>query len=119
MKNDLITVLHKSVFRSAADANHLNKRVSFKPDAQERINKLDIGSRIISRNRHPKNKDRDINNDVSTRSRSKITYPNQNAGISTRSKLQVACILIDQGLLFPLHDIIPLSYSSTRARDDL
>jgi hypothetical protein len=30
LKNDLVTVLHRSVKRSAADANHRNKRVSFK-----------------------------------------------------------------------------------------
>jgi hypothetical protein len=30
LKNDLVTVLHRSVERSAADANHHNKRVSFK-----------------------------------------------------------------------------------------
>jgi hypothetical protein len=40
LKNDLSTVLHRSVVMSAADANHRNKRVSFKPDVQEMINKL-------------------------------------------------------------------------------
>jgi hypothetical protein len=29
LKNDLVTVLHRSVVRSAADASHRNKRVSF------------------------------------------------------------------------------------------
>jgi hypothetical protein len=42
LKNDLSTVLHQSVVRSAADANHQNKQVSFKPDVQEMINKLDV-----------------------------------------------------------------------------
>jgi hypothetical protein len=83
MKNDLSTVLHKSVVRSAADTNHLNKRVIFKPDMQERLDKLDNVSRIISKNRHPKNKDRDIHNNISTRTRSKITYPDQNVGVTT------------------------------------
>jgi hypothetical protein len=38
MKNDLATVLHRSVVRSAADANHRNKRVKFCPDVQIKIN---------------------------------------------------------------------------------
>jgi hypothetical protein len=29
LKNDLVTVLHRSVVRSAADASHRNRRVSF------------------------------------------------------------------------------------------
>jgi hypothetical protein len=33
LKNDLVTVLHRSVVRSAADSSHWNKRVSFKADA--------------------------------------------------------------------------------------
>jgi hypothetical protein len=35
LKNDLVTVLHRSVVRSAADASHWNKRISFKSDVQE------------------------------------------------------------------------------------
>jgi hypothetical protein len=35
LKNDLVTVLHRSVVRSAADVNHRNRRVTFKSDAQE------------------------------------------------------------------------------------
>jgi hypothetical protein len=35
LKNDLITVFHRSVVRPAADANHRNRRVSFKSDLQE------------------------------------------------------------------------------------
>jgi hypothetical protein len=35
LKNDLVTVLHRSVVRSAADTIHRNKRVSFKSDVQE------------------------------------------------------------------------------------
>jgi hypothetical protein len=41
LKNALVTVLHRSVVRSAADANHLNKRVSFKSDVQESLKLLD------------------------------------------------------------------------------
>jgi hypothetical protein len=35
----LVTVLHKSVVRSAADASHWNRRVSFKSDVQESLKK--------------------------------------------------------------------------------
>jgi hypothetical protein len=34
LKNDLVTVLHRRVVRSAADASHRNRRVSFKSDVQ-------------------------------------------------------------------------------------
>jgi hypothetical protein len=35
LKYDLVTVLHRSMVRSAADASHRNRRVSFKSDVQE------------------------------------------------------------------------------------
>jgi hypothetical protein len=38
LKNDLVTVLHRSVVRPGADASHRNRRVSFKPDVQESLN---------------------------------------------------------------------------------
>jgi hypothetical protein len=41
LKNDLVTVLHRSVVRSAADASHRSKRVSFKSDVQESLKLLD------------------------------------------------------------------------------
>jgi hypothetical protein len=34
LKTDLVTVLHRHVVRSAVDANHQHKRVSFKSDVQ-------------------------------------------------------------------------------------
>jgi hypothetical protein len=37
LKNDLVTVLHRSVVILAADASHRNRRVSFKSDVQESI----------------------------------------------------------------------------------
>jgi hypothetical protein len=40
-KNDLVTVLHRSVVRSAADASHQDTRVSFKSDVQESFKLLD------------------------------------------------------------------------------
>jgi hypothetical protein len=40
LKNDLVTVLHRSMVRSAADTSHRNKRVSFKSDVQEPLTLL-------------------------------------------------------------------------------
>jgi hypothetical protein len=37
LKNDLATVLHRSVVRSKADASHRNIRVSFESDVQESL----------------------------------------------------------------------------------
>jgi hypothetical protein len=44
LKNDLTTIIHRNVVRSAADAGHRSRRVTFKPDVQEQINKLDTKS---------------------------------------------------------------------------
>jgi hypothetical protein len=41
LKNNLNAVLHRSVVRSATDPTHRNKRVTFKPDTQEVLEKLD------------------------------------------------------------------------------
>jgi hypothetical protein len=41
LKNDLVTVLHRSVVRSAADSSHQNRRVSFKSDLQESLKLLE------------------------------------------------------------------------------
>jgi hypothetical protein len=41
LKNDLVTVSHRIVVRSAADASHRNRRVSFKSDVQESLKLLD------------------------------------------------------------------------------
>jgi hypothetical protein len=58
LKNDLSTILHRSVVRSAADADHQNKRVSLKPDVQEMINKLDVTPSNLPANSHFKQKAR-------------------------------------------------------------
>jgi hypothetical protein len=42
LKNDLVTVLYGNVVRSAANASHRNRRVSFKSDVQESLKLLDI-----------------------------------------------------------------------------
>jgi hypothetical protein len=41
LKNDLITVLHRSMVRSAVDASHRNRRVSFKSNLQESLKLVD------------------------------------------------------------------------------
>jgi hypothetical protein len=46
LKNDLVTVLHRSVVRSAADTSHRNRRVSFKSDVQESFKLLDTKSSL-------------------------------------------------------------------------
>jgi hypothetical protein len=56
LKKDLSTVLHRSVVRSAADANNQNKRVTFKPDVQEMIEELDVTSNNVPRSNLPKQK---------------------------------------------------------------
>ena len=71
LKNDLTTVLHRIVVKSEADASHRNKRVLFKPDVQETLNKLDARPGITSKNNHPRNKTKILKDDLSTRTRSK------------------------------------------------
>jgi hypothetical protein len=38
LKNDLVTVSHRSMVRLEADASHRNRRVSFKSDVQVSLN---------------------------------------------------------------------------------
>jgi hypothetical protein len=89
LKNDLVTVLHGSVVRPAADSSHRNKRVSFKSDVQESLKLLDIKPRLIFvwKDSHHRHKSRNTNNDVSTRTRSKADYTDQHIGSRTRSKM--------------------------------
>jgi hypothetical protein len=86
LKNDLTTILHRSVVRSAADASHRNKRILFESDVQA-LNMLDARPGITSENNRPRNKTRIVKDDVSTRTRSKSSQVDQNVGITTRSKL--------------------------------
>jgi hypothetical protein len=73
LKNDLVTVLHRSVVRSAADASHWNRRVSFKSDIQESLKLLDTKPSLsfVWKDSHHKHKSRRTNNNVSNRTRSK------------------------------------------------
>jgi hypothetical protein len=63
LKNDLVTVLHRSVVRSAADASHRNRRVSFKSDVQESLKLLDakLSFSSVWKDSHHKHKSRKSN----------------------------------------------------------
>jgi hypothetical protein len=108
LKNDLVTVLHRSVVRSAADASHRNRRESFKSDVQESLKLLDTKPSLsfFWKDSHHKHKSRRTNNDVSTRTRSKPDYTDQHIGSRTRSKMHNINVnnLSVQNLFFPLHD---------------
>jgi hypothetical protein len=82
LKDDLVTVLHRSVVRSAADASHRNRRVSFKSYLQESLKLLDTkpSSTFLWKDSHHKNESTKTNNDVSNRTRSKADYTDQHIG---------------------------------------
>jgi hypothetical protein len=104
----LSTVLHRSVVRSAADANHRNQRETFEPDVQEKIEKLDATSNIVPRSNLPKQKTRKHNDDVASRTRSKFGHTDQNVADRTRSKLQAMCNSSSKEMFFPLYDAVML-----------
>jgi hypothetical protein len=107
LKNYLSAVLYRSVVRSAADPLHRNKRVTFKPDTQEVLKKLDTIPGATSRNyNQPKQRSRKSSVDVSNRTRSKAGNMNQNIGDRTRSKTQFIQNSVFQGNIFPLHDAV-------------
>jgi hypothetical protein len=104
----MVTVLHRSVVRSAADASHRDRRVSLKSDVQESLKLLDNKPSFVWKDRHHKHKSRRTNNDVSNRTRSKADYTDQHIGSRTRSKMHNINVntLSAQNLFFPLHDAI-------------
>jgi hypothetical protein len=106
LKNDLVTVLHRSVVRSAADTSHRNRRVSFKLDVQESLKLLDIKPNLsfVWKDSHHKHKSRRTNNDVSNRTRSKADYTDLYIGSRTRSKMNNVNNFGVQNLFFSLHD---------------
>jgi hypothetical protein len=110
LKNYLVTVLHRSVVRSAADSSHRNRRVSFKSDVQESHKVLDTKPILsfVWKDSHHKHKSRRTNNDVSNRTRSKADYTDQHIGSRTRSKMHNINLnnLSVQILFFPLYDAI-------------
>jgi hypothetical protein len=73
--------------RSAADANHWNKRMSFKSDLQESLKLLVTKPSFVWKHSHQKYKSRKTNNDVSNRTRSKADYTDQHVGNRSRSKI--------------------------------
>jgi hypothetical protein len=75
--------------RSAADASHRNRRVSFKSDVQESLKLLDTKPSLsfVWKDSHHKHRSRNTNNDVSNRTRSKADYTDQHIGNRTRSKI--------------------------------
>jgi hypothetical protein len=93
LKNDLVTVLHRSVVRSAADASHRNKLLDTKPILT-----------FVWKDSHHEHKSRKTNNNVSNRTRSKADYTDQHIGSRTRSKMHNINNLSVQNLFFPLHD---------------
>jgi hypothetical protein len=109
-ENDLVTVLHRSVVISAADASHRNRRVSFKSDIQESLKFLVTKPSLtfVWKDSHHKHRSRKTNNDVSNRTRSKADYTDQHSGSRTRSKMQNINVnnLSVQNLFFPLHDAV-------------
>jgi hypothetical protein len=98
------------VVRSAADANHRIKRVSFMSDVQESLQLLDTKPRLafVWKESHHKLKSRKTNNDVSNRTSSKADYTDQNVGSRTWSKMHSVNLnnLSVQNLFFLLHDAI-------------
>jgi hypothetical protein len=104
----LVTVLHRSVVRSAADSSHQNRRVSFRSDVQESLKLLDTKPSLTFawKDSHHKHRSRNTNNGVSNRTRSKADYTDQYIGSRTRSKMQNINVnnLSVQNLFFPLHD---------------
>jgi hypothetical protein len=79
LKGGLSSVLHRSVDRIAADPTHRNKRVTFKSDIQETLDKLDTRkSALFPRNTESKQISRKPSDDISIRTRSKVgTYIDQ------------------------------------------
>jgi hypothetical protein len=110
LKIDLVTVLHRNVVRSAADASHRNRRVSFKSDVEESLKFLDTKPSLSFEWKlsHHKHKSRKTNNDLSNRTRSKEDYTDHHISIKTQSKMHSinVNILSVQNLFFPLHDAI-------------
>jgi hypothetical protein len=94
------------VVRSAADASHRNRRVSFKSDVQESLKVLDTKPSFVWKDSHHKHKSRRTNDDVSNRTMSKADYTDQHIGSRTRSKMYNINNASVQNLFFLLHDAI-------------
>jgi hypothetical protein len=122
LKDDLVTVLHRSVVRSGAEASHRNRRVSFKSDVQESLKLLDTKPSLsfVWKDSHHKHKSRRPNNDVSNRTRHKTDYTDQHIGNRTRYKMHSVNVnkLSVQNLFFPLHvEILFQGHGKSQAQD--
>jgi hypothetical protein len=109
----LVTVLHRSVVRSAADASHQNRRVSFKAYLQESLKLLDTkpSQNFLWKDSHHKNESTKTNNDVSNRTDQHIVSRN-------RPKMHNVNNLSVQNLFFPLHDAISFQqHGKSQAQD--
>jgi hypothetical protein len=96
------------MIRSAADASHRNRRVSFKSDVQESLKLLDTKPSLtfVWKYSHHKHKSRRTKNDVSNRTRSKADYIDQHIGSRTWSKMHNINVnnLCVQNLFSSMHD---------------
>jgi hypothetical protein len=122
LKNELVTVLYRSVVRLVADANHRNGRVSFKSDVQESLKSLDTKPSLtyVWKDSHHNHKSRKIYNDVSNRTRSKADYTDQHIRSRTKSKMHNINVnnVSVQNLFFPLHDAILFqAHGKSQAQD--
>jgi hypothetical protein len=108
LKNDLSTVLHRSVVRSAADPLQRNKHVTLKSDIQETLDKLDTRTNaLFPTNTESNQRSRKPRDDIPTRTRSKAgPYIDPCVGNRTRSKLLIAYNSDIQGDFFPLYDVV-------------
>jgi hypothetical protein len=109
--------------RSAADASHRNRRVSFNSDVQESLKLSDTKPSLsfVWKDSHHKYRSRNTNNDVSNRTRSKADYTDQHIGSRTWSKMHNINVnnLSVQNLFFPLHDVIMIQGHGKSQSNDL
>jgi hypothetical protein len=88
LKIDYITVLHRNIVRSAADASHWKKQVTLKLDDQETLKLLYTKPNFIWKYIHYKYISRKISYYVSTRTRFKADYTDQTVGSRAWSKME-------------------------------
>jgi hypothetical protein len=107
LKDELSTVLQRSVVGSATISTHMNERVILNSDVQETLETLNIitGVEILSDNQ-PKQRSRNPNDEVSNRARSKTGSIDQSIEESTRSRIQFIHNSGLQGNIFLLNDAI-------------
>jgi hypothetical protein len=108
------------VVRSAADASHRNRIVSFKSHVQTSLKFLGTKSSFVWKDSHHKHKSRNVKKYVSNRNRSKADYTDHHIGGRTRSRMHIINVnnLSVQNLFFPLHDGISFQgHGKSQAQD--